>query len=509
MATIVNGVPAIDYTSKDYSGFIQSMLDYATIAFPEWTNQNPGSLEVMLLESLARELDVLSYYGDRVLAEAYIGTATQLSSVIQLAELLGYTPGQALAATGTVTFQTVSTSGAVSVPLATQVTTNYISSINGPIVFETTQAATVPANGGTVVVPVVQGVTQGTAVFTIGNNTTTPFSITTELIGTSDGSDFQSFTLANNPVVSGSITIYVQNPAYGTTSGQDPILPWSQVSSLQESGSADLAWSETVDANGVVSVNFGDGINGAIPASGLNIYANYRVGGGTIGNLTANSIIDIASAITGVSISASSATSGGTAAETIDQIRVNAPRAFTTQQRAVTLEDYGNLAMALPVVSQAKAVTNTYTNITVYITGQGNTVPTQAVLDTVQAYLQDRALAGTTVTCTAATLVPINIGSSGSPVLIGCSSRYSPTSIQVQAVQAIQNLFAPSNVQLGGRVTLSSVYSALYAIPGVQYINIPLFVRSDATQSGAADILMRNYELPTAGNIIVSVTAIT
>ena len=279
--------------------------------------------------------------------------------------------------------------------------------------------------------------------------------------------------------------------------------------SLQVSGSSDLAWAQTVDANGIVSVNFGDGINGSVPTAGLNIYANYRVGGGTIGNLAANSIVDIASAITGISISASSATSGGTAAETIDQIRTNAPRAFTTQQRAVTLADYGNLAMSLPVVSQANAVANTYTNITVYVTSQGNTVPNQATLDTVTSYLQPLSLAGTVVTCTAATLVPINVGSGGSPVLIGCSSRYSPTSVQVQAVQAIQNLFAPANTQLAGRVTLSSVYSALYKIPGVQFINIPLFVRSDATQSGAADILMRSFELPTAGNIIVTVTATT
>lgn len=508
MAT-VNGVPAIDYTSKDYTGFITSMLDFAKTAFPEWTNQNPGSLEVMLLESLARELDVLSYYGDRIVSEAYIGTATQLSSVIQLAELLGYTPGQALAATGTVTFQTATNTAATPVPAATQVITNYLSSINGPVIFETTAAATVPANGGTVVVPVVQGITQGSAVFTVGNSTASPFSITTELIGTSDGSDLQTFSLANNPVVSGSVVVYVQNPSFGSTSGQDPILPWNQVASLQVSGSSDLSWAQTVDANGVVSVHFGDGINGSVPTAGLNIYANYRVGGGTIGNLAANSIVDIASAINGISISASSATTGGTAAETIDQIRTNAPRAFTTQQRAVTLADYGNLAMSLPVVSQANAVANTYTNITVYITGQGNTTPTQATLDTVTAYLQPLSLAGTVVTCTAATLVPINVGSVGSPVLIGCSSRYSPTSIQVQAVQAIQNLFAPSNTQLAGRVTLSSVYSALYQIPGVQFINIPLFVRSDATQSGAADILMRSFELPTAGNIIVTVTATT
>lgn len=507
MATVSAGVPAIDYTSKDYAGFLSSMLSYATTAFPEWTNQNPGSLEVMLLESLSRELDVLSYYGDRIVGEAYIGTATQLESVIQLATLLGYVPGQAIAATGTVTFQTTTNESAVPLPAATQVTTAYISSLNAPIVFETTVASTVPGNAGTVTVPIIQGITQGSAVFTIGNSTSSPYAITTELLGTSTGAQLQTFTLANNPVVSGSITIYVQNPAYPGTSGTDPILPWNQVNSLQQASSSSLSWSESVDADGVVTIQFGDGINGFIPPAGLNIYANYRVGGGTIGNLSSNSIIDIASPIVGISITGSSATTGGTNAETIDQIRVNAPRSFTTQQRAVTLADYGNLAMSLPAVSQANGYANTYTNITVYITGTGNTVPNQATLDQVTAFLQPLALAGTVVTCTAAHLVPINVGSTGSPVLIGCSSRYSPTSIQTLATQAIQNLFAPSNVTLAGRVSLSSVYSALYNIPGVQYVTIPLFVRSDATQSGAADILMRAYELPTAGNIVITVTA--
>ncbi|HEY1645114.1 MAG TPA: baseplate J/gp47 family protein [Candidatus Saccharimonadales bacterium] len=507
MATVNSGTPAIDYTSKDYSGFLDSMLTYATTAFPEWTNQNPGSLEVMLLESLSRELDVLSYYGDRIVGEAYIGTATQLSSVIQLAALLGYAPGQAIAATGTITLQTGPTSAAVPVPLATQVTTDYISSLNGPIIFETTQSAVAPANAGTVTIPIVQGVTQGSAVFTIGNSTAAPFAITTELLGTSDGSQLQEFTLANNPVVSGSITVYVQNPAYPGTSGIDPITPWLQVASLQEADDSSLSWAETVDANGIVTINFGDGINGAIPAAGLQIYANYRVGGGVIGNLSANSIIDIASPLIGVAIIGSSATTGGTNAETIDQIRVNAPRAFTTQQRAVTLADYGNLAMSLPVVSQANAIANTYTNVTVYVTGSGNTTPNQAVLDTVTSFLQPLSLAGTVVTCTAAHMIPINVGATATPVLIGCSSRYSPTSIKVLATQAIQNLFAPSNVTLAGRVSLSSVFSALYNIPGVQYVNIPLFVRSDATQSGAADILMRSYELPVVGNIVITVTA--
>lgn len=506
MATVNAGVPAIDYTSKDYAGFLASMLSYATIAFPEWTNQNPGSLEVMLLESTARELDVLSYYGDRIVAETYIGTATQLSSVIQLAALLGYTPGQPIAATGTVTFQTTPTSPSVVIPSATQVITNYISSLNGPIVFETQGAVTVPANGGTVVANVSQGQTQGTSVFTINNNTPTPTNITVELLGTSDGTALQAFNLANNPVISGSITVYVQNPLFSASSpnGIDPIVPWNQVASLQLANSSSLSWSETVAASGVATVNFGDNINGAIPAAGLSIYANYRVGGGTVGNLASNQIVDIAAPITGIVIASSSATTGGANAETIDQIRVNAPLAFTTQNRAVTLADYGNLAMSLPAVSQAGAVATNYSSVTVYITATGNTTPTQNLLDQVTTFLQPYAMAGTTVSTLPANFIPINVGSSlGNPVVIGVNSRYSPTSVQVQATQAVQSLFSPSAVSIGQRIPVSSVYSAIMAVPGVTYVSIPLMARNDATQSGANDILLRPFEIPVAGNVVI------
>lgn len=503
MAIISPSIPAIDYTSKDYAGFISSMLAYAKIAFPEWTNQNPGSLEVMLMESFAREMDVLSYYGDRIVAESYIGTATQLSSVIQLAQLLGYTPGQPLAATGTVTFQTATGSPIVVVPAGTQVTTAFITSLNAPITFETQSSVSVPANGGSATIAIAQGVSQGSTQFTIGNNTPTPTQINVELIGTSDGSAFQSFSLANNPVVVDSIIIYVQNPLYTGVpgSGIDPIIPWSQLTSLTAATSSSQSWSYTTDASGVVSIHFGDNVNGVIPGNGLNIYAKYRVGGGSVGNLAANQIVDIASAITGVFVTGSSATSGGTDAESIDQIRVNAPLAFTTQQRAVTLADYANLALSIPAVSQANAVANSYTNITVYMTATGNTVPTQSLLDQVQAYVQTRALAGTVVTTLAASRIPITV-----IVNIGVSSQYNPNSVQLQATQAVQNLFAPANVTMGVRIPVSKVYNTLATIPGVTYVTITELQRQDAAGASVNDILLHPYEIPILGNLTLTST---
>jgi predicted phage baseplate assembly protein len=250
-----------------------------------------------------------------------------------------------------------------------------------------------------------------------------------------------------------------------------------------------------------VSIHFGDNVNGVIPGNGLNIYAKYRVGGGSVGNLAANQIVDIASAITGVFVSGSSVTSGGTDAESIDQIRVNAPLAFTTQQRAVTLADYANLALSIPAVSQANAVANSYTNITVYMTATGNTVPSQPLLDQVQAYVQTRALAGTVVSTLAATRVPITV-----IVNIGVSSQYNPNSVQLQATQAVQNLFAPANVTMGVRIPVSKVYNTLATIPGVTFVNITELQRQDAAGASVTDILLHPYEIPILGTLTLTST---
>lgn len=510
MASVQSGI-AIDYTSKDYQGFLDSMLDYASSAFPEWTNQNPGSLEMMLLESFSREMDILSYYGDRAAAESYIGTATQLASVIRLAQLLGYTPGQPLASTGSVTFETDDSQvSAIVVPSGTQVTTTFVESLNAPIIFETIADVSVPAGGGTAAVGVIQGETQGSVAFSMGILTGNTFTVLVEPLGTSDGSILQEYSLSNNPVIGGSVTVWVENPAYNAAAlinTADPLVQWFEVSTLQDAISTDIAWSQTTDENGVVTISFGDDINGAVPPAGLKLYAGYRVGGGTIGNLSSNQITDIASPITGVAVSSSTAMTGGADAESIDQIRVNAPRAYRTQDRAVTLADFGNLALGVSSVSQANAVANTYSNVTVYLTAVGNTTPTQGLLDVVTDYLQQRAMAGATVTAQAASFVGVNIGSTGTPVVVGCDPRYNPTAIQTKATQAIQGLFDPAKTTFAQRLSASAVYSVVNAIPGVSYVVIPLMARADAAQSGTADVVMRAWELPVAGNIVVTATA--
>ena len=89
---------------------------------------------------------------------------------------------------------------------------------------------------------------------------------------------------------------------------------------------------------------FGDGIIGRKPKNDSAVVVEYRISNGQLPN--GARLFRIAEAIDGeanVVITTASSATGGEVFESIDSIKFNAPRAFTTQERAVTAEDYENL----------------------------------------------------------------------------------------------------------------------------------------------------------------------
>ena len=89
----------IDYLAKDFASFRQALSEFSAQRYPAWVERSEADLGVMLMEVLAAMADELSYYQDRVLAEATIETATQRLSVIRHARLVDYEPTPATAAT--------------------------------------------------------------------------------------------------------------------------------------------------------------------------------------------------------------------------------------------------------------------------------------------------------------------------------------------------------------------------------------------------------------------------
>lgn len=502
MAVESGTVVQIDYTSRDFTGYRESLLAYAEQILPEWTSRSPADFGVVMVELFAYLGDIISFYQDRIQDESFLMTATQRSSVVAIAQQLGYQPQPAIPATGQVAFSPApGLTSPTTLPAGTQVITEYIPALDRPIVYETTSDLTIPAY--TTPAPqvtglVVEGTTQGNrslALYasTSGQPATT---VTVEDIGASDGTQRQTFPLAQSPVLLDTVRVFVDDGVGGTE--------WVRVQDMLLARPSDLVFTAETDDQGVTRIVFGDGVNGAVPATGLTIAAAYRTGGGAYGNIGQGSIIDLAEAVPGVVVAGSSPMSGGADEEPVDQIRANAPRVFRTQGRAVSAQDYADLALTVPGIADARAVVRSSSAATVFVVGPNNILPSEGQRDAVARYVQERALSGVTVNVVNGTFVSVNVGDTSEPVLVSVRPRFRRDTVKLAVEQAIQGVFTPPETTFGSRISLSRIYRAIQEIPGVDWAVVQMMARSDLPQSGTADVICRDYEIPVIGNIVVT-----
>lgn len=295
---------------------------------------------------------------------------------------------------------------------------------------------------------------------------------------------------------------------------------WRQVSHLVTSADTDQVYSLMIDASGYTWINFGDGLNGAVPAIGLAIGVTYRIGYGSAGNVATGAITSLyANTLPGVSIklidathSTSTAGIGGADPETIEQIRANAPKAFASQDRAVTLQDFINIALAVPGVLKANAVAAYWTNVIVYIIGADGGLPSATLKATAQQKIAASALAGVSVTVVEPALVTIKMTDTTNPtttanttVAIYADPTVSNTVISHDVRVAIEDFFA--DAQIGGQITVADLYYKIMGVAGVRWANIPLVARGDATLTGTGPIQLAANEYPVLDSgLTISVT---
>ena len=139
----------------------------------------------------------------------------------------------------------------------------------------------------------------------------------------------------------------------GTLNGV--VTQWTPRQDLLEDDATAPGFVVEVESNGSATLRFGDGTNGRNPETGTSFVATYRIGNGAAGNVGAESLVFFAAAAGVHSCTNPLPASGGTDPETNDQIRRRAPRAFQTQERAVTTPDYEAVAESNPQINQAVA----------------------------------------------------------------------------------------------------------------------------------------------------------
>jgi predicted phage baseplate assembly protein len=168
------------------------------------------------------------------------------------------------------------------------------------------------------------------------------------IIGQSDGTADQVFALPGQSVEAETLVIQVEEAGRGYQI-------WSAISDLALANPQSAVYQLDSEAG---TIRLGDGMRGRVPEVGARIrVALVRLGGGDAGNLPSGSLTAItATRLTGdanvkLKVTQPLATTGGAAAETLDQAERRIPALFRHRDRAITPTDYEHLASETPGVS--------------------------------------------------------------------------------------------------------------------------------------------------------------
>lgn len=182
-------------------------------------------------------------------------------------------------------------------------------------------------------------------------------SVRNEVLGSSNGSERQAFNTARHPILAGpnKPRLEVRDPA--SAPAEEHWISWEEKPDFFTSGPQDRHY---VINHVKGEIIFGDGHHGMIPPLGKrNIrMAYYQTGGGLAGNQPIGSIVNLKTTIPYVkSVVNYFPATGGTDPETISALKERVPCSLRHQGRAVTLEDYEDLAKeASREVARAKCV---------------------------------------------------------------------------------------------------------------------------------------------------------
>lgn len=135
-------------------------------------------------------------------------------------------------------------------------------------------------------------------------------------------------------------------------------LRWNEVSSLFEQPADARVYRLARDDDGRSLLQFGDGVEGArLPTGQDNVRLRYRKGIGAAGNVRAGSLSTLLSRPLGLkAVLNPLAASGGSDAESRDDIRDNAPVSVLTLGRAVSVRDYADFARSYAGIGKSHAL---------------------------------------------------------------------------------------------------------------------------------------------------------
>jgi hypothetical protein len=318
---MANANSNINITELDFDAIKTSLKSYLKNQSQFNDYDFEGSVVSTVLDILSYNTHYNAFYLNMVANEMFLDTALKRSSVISHAKLLNYTPKSAICPTAVVSMTfNGSTDISFTLPKYTKFYSESVNGTNYP--FVSLDSYTVP-------------VSNGVAAFSnIVLHQGQPVSYT------------YSVDLLNNPkfvykLPDGNIdisTLQVYVYPFAQSTGYDIYNKSSTYLTLDNSSKVYFI-QESLD--GYYELYFGDGILGAALTASNVIVIEYLTTSSTQSTGASKfTLMDDIGSYSSVAITPIQSSSGGQVKESIDSIKFQAPKAFSSQNRAVTKDDY-------------------------------------------------------------------------------------------------------------------------------------------------------------------------
>ena len=313
---------SINLVNLDFTSLKESFKTYLKTQNTFKDYDFEGSNINVLLDVLSYNTYMNTFYLNMIGNEMFLDSAQLRESVISRAKELNYTPRsfKSARATVTLTIQTDGSVASVTMPKGTTFNTRVGSNT---FTFSTDENKVISSANSTFVsneIVIYEGQYVNDT-FTVNNSDTS-----------------QRFMLSNPTIDTDSLTVTVLED-----NGAE-ILSYLRATSLFDKQANSQIFFVQGAENDKYEVLFGDGVLGRKPKDNSIVVCEYRICKGELPNGAFKFTSDGAiSGFSNVAVTTVSAAAQGAIHESIESVKFNAPRYFTTQERAVTAEDYRNL----------------------------------------------------------------------------------------------------------------------------------------------------------------------
>lgn len=385
--------PIFSYTKRDYENSRKEGLARIPILSKGlWTDLNAGDPGVVLLDYMHALADLCNYYLDHQALEAILSTSKERANLIRHAQSISYKVRSPKGAKVDVRFY-VGESMNPPFPLVIPAGT-ILHTVMPGVDYLTTEDVSIGEAQVSYESPCIQG-TQVTEVYrgTGVSSRSTP---------TSDEGisyDDQKYRLTGLGVDADTIVVV---DAYGTV--------WTPVDVIAFEESPTKSYQIIVSEDHRVTLKFGDGVRGYSPKTSDVLTIYYTNTEGDMGRVGAEEVKGVLS-IQGsdgnyytVNYYNYEPSAGGSFGETDEELRRNIQTAGKTLGRAVTREDFENMALSVDGVREAKAYdVHTepdlclYHEVKIYILPDGSVTENSALINSVSDYLRGKSIPPTNV----------------------------------------------------------------------------------------------------------------